>query len=218
MKRKVESTKVFFVIATAVPYNQITTDAFLMCEKSPLGKSTLSSLKTRTKRRPTTALVPQMYSQYNAFGQNDYHGKLYSFLTRTYFGQSDWITQSVKNSTYLLPLVYLLLQLIWLRLTKNVEEVLCQAVISRNIRWLFFANYIFQPVQGDQGRECIVITVLEQGQNIRKVLCTWIQTIFYYNRMKCFFIHILSQKVEKYICLYFWIHHRTFLFNIDSYL
>ena len=53
-----------------MPYNQITTDAFLMCEKSPLGKSTLSSLKTRTKRRPTTALVPQMYSQYNAFGQN----------------------------------------------------------------------------------------------------------------------------------------------------
>ena len=67
--------------------------------------------------------------------------------------------------------MYLLLQLIRLRLTKNVEEVLCQAaVISRNIRWLFFANYIFQPVQGDQGRECIVITVLEQGQNIRKVL------------------------------------------------
>ena len=64
--------------------------------------------------------------------------------------------------------MYLLLQLIRLRLTKkNVEEVLCQAVISRNIRWLFFANYIFQPVQGDQGRECIVITVLEQGQNIR---------------------------------------------------
>ena len=63
--------------------------------------------------------------------------------------------------------MYLLLQLIRLQSNKNVEEVLCQAVISRNIRWLFFANYIFQPVQGDQGRECIVITVLEQGQNIR---------------------------------------------------
>ena len=42
----------------------------LCAKKSPLGKSTLSSLKTRTKRRPTTALVPQMYSQYNTFGQN----------------------------------------------------------------------------------------------------------------------------------------------------
>ena len=92
--------------------------------------------------------------------------------------------------------MYLLQQLIRLRLAKNVEEVLCQAVISRNIRWLFFANYIFQPVQGDQGRECIVITVLEQGQNIRKVLRKY-QTIHTYRVLQAtfpFFHFVFSHR------------------------